>query len=102
MQGRSTGAVAALPAFENVPSVATFSGAPAPVQIESAGYGRMFQTRLRNGAKSGPNFAGAFTVVVWGVVVVVRLWPLSTRGLAFCPSKRCGSRTGSTIGVTVA
>jgi hypothetical protein len=26
----------------------------------------MFRTRLREGARKGPNFAGAFTVVVWG------------------------------------
>jgi hypothetical protein len=66
VSGAAWGQVAALPAFEDYPSVATFNAAPAPVQVESARYGRMFRTRLRNGAQTGPNFAGAFTVVVWG------------------------------------
>jgi hypothetical protein len=58
--------LAALPEFTDYPSVTAFSGAPAPVLIDSASYGRMFRARLRKGAQSGPNFAGAFTVVVWG------------------------------------
>jgi hypothetical protein len=39
---------------------------PAPVQLGSARYGRAFRTRLREGAGGGPNFAGTFTVVIWG------------------------------------
>ena len=56
----------ALPRFEDYPSTAMFSGRPAPVVLASARYGRTFRTRLREVAQSGPNFAGAFTVVTWG------------------------------------
>jgi len=55
-----------LPRFEDYPANATFGGPPAPVRIESARYGRLYRTRLRDGASRGPNFAGSFTVVVWG------------------------------------
>lgn len=55
-----------LPRFENYPSTDVFSDRPAPVVLASARYGREYRTRLRNGAQSGPNFAGAFTVVTWG------------------------------------
>ena len=39
---------------------------PADVAFASAGYGRMYGTRLRQGAAQGPNFAGHYTVVTWG------------------------------------
>src|SRR5262249_23466498 len=55
-----------LPRFEDYPSLKVFTGHPAPVLVGSARYGSMFRTRLSNGARKGPNFAGAFTVVVWG------------------------------------
>jgi len=38
----------------------------AAVDLASAGYGRMYRTRLREGAAEGPNFAGRYTVVYWG------------------------------------
>ena len=56
----------ALPRLEDYPSTETFSGRPAPVILASARYGRTYRTRLRDGAQTGPNFAGAFTVVTWG------------------------------------
>ena len=56
----------ALPQFEDYPSTEVFTGGPAPVVVGSARYGRMFRTRIRDGARKGPNFAGRFTVVVWG------------------------------------
>jgi hypothetical protein len=43
-----------------------FHGVPAPVQLRSARYGLTFRTRLREGARRKPDFAGAFTVVIWG------------------------------------
>lgn len=43
-----------------------FRGVPVPVQLRSARYGRTFRTRLREAARGGPNFAGTFTVVIWG------------------------------------
>jgi len=42
-----------------------FAGTPAPV-ILSAKRARMFRTVLREGAKKRPNFAGHYTLVVWG------------------------------------
>ena len=56
----------AFPRFEDYPSIESFDGPPAPALVASTRYGRMFRTRLRNGAQKGPNFAGAFTVVMWG------------------------------------
>ena len=38
----------------------------AGVDFSSAPYGRTFRTRLREGAAPGPNFAGHYTVVLWG------------------------------------
>jgi hypothetical protein len=39
---------------------------PATVDISSAPYGRMYRTKLNEGAAAGPNFAGHYTVVLWG------------------------------------
>lgn len=36
------------------------------VDTETTKIGHMFRTVLRNGIKSGPNYAGHYTVVVWG------------------------------------
>lgn len=52
--------------FEAYSVTQKLRGEPAPVQLQSAGYGRTFRTRLRKGARTGPNFAGTFTVVIWG------------------------------------
>jgi hypothetical protein len=73
--------------FEDYPAPHAFTGTPAPPRLDTATYGKTFRTRLRDGAKQGPNFAGAFTVVVWGcgapcqVVVVIdaRTGQLSTQ-----------------------
>jgi hypothetical protein len=55
------------PAFEDyLVADTTFEGEPAPVDLESAEYGPRFRTVLQQGAAQGPNFAGHFTVVVWG------------------------------------
>ncbi len=52
--------------FEDYLVAEEFQGEPAPVQLRSARYGRAFRTRLREGARVGPNFAGTFTIVIWG------------------------------------
>ena len=52
--------------FQDYPIGNVFRGPVAPADIDSAPYGRMFRTRLREGANGGPNFAGEFTVVMWG------------------------------------
>jgi hypothetical protein len=63
---RAIGQAATSLRFEDYPSTDVFSERPAAVAFASARYGRTYRTRLRAGAESGPNFAGAFTVVTWG------------------------------------
>jgi len=48
------------------PAAAPFKGKPAAVNLASHKDARMFRTRLREGAPTGPNFAGHLTVVTWG------------------------------------
>jgi hypothetical protein len=55
-----------MPTFSAYPARERYSGRPAAVQLASAGYGRAFRTKLREGAARGPNFAGAYTIVLWG------------------------------------
>jgi len=52
--------------FENYPVARIFQGTPAPVDLRSHSRARSFRTRLREGAKHGPNFAGHLTIVTWG------------------------------------
>jgi hypothetical protein len=54
-----------LPRFEDYPVAKDFSGKPVAAVIagEQARYSR---TRIRLGAKDGPNFSGHYTVVTWG------------------------------------
>jgi len=42
-----------------------FSGRPAAAKISSP-RARIYRTVIRNGAREGPNFAGHYTIVVWG------------------------------------
>lgn len=43
-----------------------FIGEPARVDLNGNPKAKRFRTVLRNGAKTGPNFAGHYTVVKWG------------------------------------
>jgi len=53
--------------FEDYPAKDSTEGIrPAPVRLETATYGQLYRTKLREGAARGPNFAGGFTVVTWG------------------------------------
>jgi hypothetical protein len=54
------------PDFNDYPATESFSGAPAPVDLSSDPDARRFRTVLREGAQTGPNFAGKYTVVTWG------------------------------------
>ena len=54
------------PAFADYPARTTLTGPPAAPLLGTAPYGRVFRTKLREGAREGPNFAGDFTVVLWG------------------------------------
>jgi hypothetical protein len=55
-----------MPRFEAYPARNVFRGTPASVDLSSAEGAREFRTMLRQGAAAGPNFAGHYTVVVWG------------------------------------
>jgi hypothetical protein len=59
---------AVAPPFSDYPVTDTSLGRPRPaaVDISSAPYGRMYRTKLTEGASAGPNFAGRYTVVLWG------------------------------------
>jgi hypothetical protein len=97
------------PHFENYPAIEQFRGQPASVDLSSHPNARTFRTRLREGAKKGPNFAGHYALVWWGcgnecqqaLVVDLRTGivyglagpsakgPLeSSRGLEFQPTSR--------------
>ncbi len=62
------------PRWEDFPATASFRGAPAPVELRSQPWARGFRTVLRAGAAEGPNFAGAYTVVVWGCGTQCQRW----------------------------
>lgn len=54
------------PRFEDFQVVSKFRGQPAPVDLASHREALSFRTRLQEGAAKGPNFAGHYTVVMWG------------------------------------
>ena len=64
-QARRAQAQRPAPRFEDYPAREVYRGRPAPVRLDSR-RARMFRTRLREDSRSGPNFAGRYTVVVWG------------------------------------
>lgn len=53
------------PRFEDYPAPTSFKGTPAPAKIVSS-RAKLFRTAIRNGASNGPNFAGHYTLVMWG------------------------------------
>jgi hypothetical protein len=53
------------PRFEDYPAREVYRGPVAPARLDSK-KARMFRTRLREGSRGGPNFAGRYSVVVWG------------------------------------
>jgi hypothetical protein len=54
-----------LPRFEDYPAAKDFSGKPVATIIAGK-QARYYRTRIRPGAKDGPNFSGHYTVVTWG------------------------------------
>ena len=53
------------PRFEDYPAREVYKGPVAPVRLDSR-RARMFRTRLSEDSRGGPNFAGRYTVVIWG------------------------------------
>ncbi|HEX8499956.1 MAG TPA: hypothetical protein VF659_05135 [Pyrinomonadaceae bacterium] len=64
-QARKARAERPAPRFEDYPAREVYRGPVAPVRLDSP-RARMFRTRLSEDSRSGPNFAGRYTVVVWG------------------------------------
>ncbi len=52
--------------FEDFPVSEIYTGVPAPVDFESYPAAKEFRTKIIEGAKLGPNFAGRYTFVMWG------------------------------------
>jgi hypothetical protein len=55
-----------LPRFEAYAVTDSFTAKPTPPDVRSTSLGRRFRTLIRHQARSGPNFAGHFTIVRWG------------------------------------
>jgi hypothetical protein len=64
-QARKARAERPAPRFEDYPARGIYKGPVARVRLDSK-QARMFRTRLREDSRSGPNFAGHYTVVIWG------------------------------------
>jgi hypothetical protein len=64
-QARRARASKPAPRFEDYPAGKLYKGTVAPVRLDSR-MARMFRTRLREDSRGGPNFAGRYTVVIWG------------------------------------
>lgn len=62
---RSRPSAAPAPRFEDYPAREVYKGPAAPVRLDSR-RARRFRTTLREESRGGPNFAGHYTVVVWG------------------------------------
>jgi len=57
--------IESMPRFESYPVVEKFKGTPARPILRTSEQ-RSYRTRIREGAKKGPNFAGHYTIVEWG------------------------------------
>jgi hypothetical protein len=57
---------ALLPSFDSFPPAFSYNGVPAKVNLTSPWWARRFRTKLREGAKEGPNFDGHYTLIFWG------------------------------------
>lgn len=54
------------PRFDQYPAVEPFTGHIAKPDVHTQPMARLFRTRIREGAQTGPNFAGHYTLVFWG------------------------------------
>jgi protein-disulfide isomerase len=64
-QARAARAERPAPRFEDYPAGELYKGPIAPVRLDSR-KARAYRTRLREDSRGGPNFAGRYTVVIWG------------------------------------
>jgi hypothetical protein len=91
-----------LPKFDEYRAEDSFEGPPAALATGSSRLARAYRTRLREGVKAGPNFAGHFTLVAWGCGSSCQEWAIvdartgrvfdwlvrSTAGAEFYPNSR--------------
>lgn len=61
----ATATAARSPRYDDYPVREIYKGRIAPVVLDSK-RARMFRSRLREDSRTGPNFAGHYTVVYWG------------------------------------
>ena len=74
--------------FEDYPTKEIFQGTPKPVDLTGNSNAKLYRTVLREGAKKGPNFAGHFTIVIWGCGTSTQAFAIvdaSTGKVYFCP-----------------
>jgi len=66
-----------------------FSGRPVEVDLSSHPDARTYRTRLRKGARAGPNFAGHYALVEWGAGSSVGVFAIVdlTNGRVFIPTR---------------
>jgi hypothetical protein len=64
--GVTADADTARPKFSDFKVEEHFRGKPAPVNLASDPQAKTYRRMLREGARTGPNFAGHFTIVTWG------------------------------------
>lgn len=95
-------AVGELPRFEQYRVDNSYEGPPAAFNFANSKLARAYRTRLGEGAKKGPNFAGHFTLVSWGCGSSCQEWASidartgrafdwvvrSTAGAEFYPNSR--------------
>lgn len=55
-----------LPKFKDYPARETYKGKVAPVDLNSDSEAHQYRTRLREGVKNGPNFAGHYVAITIG------------------------------------
>ena len=54
------------PKFKDYPATGSFSGSPAAPNFASMPEAREFRTQIAEQSKTGPNFAGYYTMISWG------------------------------------
>lgn len=64
-----------VPRFQDYPVSKRYTGSPMPVNLLSHPQALRFRKRLIEGARSGPNFAGHYTVITWSCGV--RCWQVA-------------------------
>ena len=70
------------------------TASPAPIDLESDPIDQAFRTRLTEGAKEGPNFAGHYTIVEWGCGTMCSAFAIVDALTGQIYSVPCGTQAG--------